>query len=160
GVAVKSTKQKNVAGLLAEQSPFDERALNDAFVQMAGALPCRPAPRHVFDNVAVGRLPFKGRDALLAADAVLRDAVATGDVAIVEQSAARITAFFRQLEAAALTRYYAIVNGAVSFKDATLAASKETGEALHLMMCSALSGADAPHDEAIREIDEAIEALS
>lgn len=159
-VPVKRSKQHNAKVLLSEQDPFETRRLTAAFVEMVNALPCRPSPRHWWDNVASpGRLAFKGRDAMLAGRIAMDAAIATGDRTTMEATAQRVAVFFDTLKSSALRTYTAISSGELTLDGARIRASKETSEAMHAILTSTVHEDDAS-TLTVREIDEAIHALS
>lgn len=138
-------------------SSDDDRRLASSFIGMAAALRSRPTPRGKWDEVAAGRAHFKGRDAVLCGQEVMRDAIATGDLAIIEQSAERVACHFDHMKLAALRAYHGIVSGRVTLRAARAKASKETTEALHCIVLSVDGEADP--QQLAKEITEAIEAL-
>jgi flagellin-like hook-associated protein FlgL len=159
GVAVRKSKQTSGLSLLPEQIRSDERRLTATFVGMAGALRSRPEPRAKWDNVAAHRAHYKGRDAVLAGQEVMRDAIATGNIDTIDRTAERVGLHFDRMKTVALRAYYAITSGRITLAAARVKASKETSEALHSIVQSTVSGNDGC-ELTIKEIDEAIEALS
>jgi hypothetical protein len=157
---VSQPKQKNPWRLLTQQLRFAQRRLASSFVEMVGALPRRPEPAHVWHNVASpGRVAVKGFDAVVAGWIAMNAAVATGSIAIIDETAHRVERFFDDMKAVALSPYYAHSRGEISMTDARVRASKETTEAIHAILTSGLAANDAC-PLTIREIDEAIGALS
>lgn len=154
-----TTKQKKRAHLLYEQDRFEDRRLAAAFVEMVGALPARPQPRHCWDNVASpGRANHKGRGAVLCGRIAMNAAIKTGARSVIEATAQRIARYFDAMKDAVLAPYYALTHGAITLDDARAKASKETTEALDAIMQSVIR-----HDDrsprTLQEIDEAIQAL-
>lgn len=159
GVAVSQSKQKNRRWLLSEQQLFEDRRLTGAYLEMCSALPSRPEPRHLFDNVASpGRAAYKGRDAVAAAKIAMRAGITTGDRATIEATAQNIDRFFNALRDAALADYYAIVTGQITLDEARVRASKEGGEALHSILASTIAHDDAS-ELTLKEVNEAITAF-
>jgi hypothetical protein len=147
-------KQIQPRGLLAEQLRFEDRRLAASFVEMAGALPCRPEPRHLFDNAASpGRTSYRGLVVVLAARAAMRDAIKSGERATIEETAKRIEHHFDDAKACALLEYFRVVSGAVSLDDAIETASRETADLSVSLTHLALRHDAEARDEAIREID-------
>lgn len=161
GDAVKNPKQPNALHLLTEQLRFDERRLAASFVEMSGALPRRPAPEHLFHNAASpGRVGYRGLVLVVAARAVMRDAIKTGDRAIIEESARRIDHHFEDAKDCALRQYREIATGEVSLADATELASRETADLSVALTHLALYQDEAARDQTVREIDAEILRLS
>lgn len=151
---MQSGKQTKVSGLRSEQIRFDDRRLAASFVEMAGALPCRPTPRHVWDNAASpGRTSYRGLVLILAARAALRDAIKTGIRATIEETARRVDHHFEEAKACALFDYHRVSSGAVTLTEAVELASRETADMSAMLTRFALHHDDNARDEAVREID-------
>lgn len=143
-----------------QQDRFEERRLNGAYVAMVGALPCRPEPRHLWDNVASGgRVKHPAAMAVIAGKVAIRAAIARGDMKLVDETVQRSDAYFDECKQAARAEYMAIIGGEIPLAAAIARASKETTEALYAIQVSTLGQQTVP-EFTDKEIDEAIAALS
>ncbi len=158
GVSVSRSKHKGSGAVLPQHDPFEDRRLNSAYVEQVGALRSYPEPRHLWANVASGgRLPHKGKMAVACGKIAVRAAIATGNMATIEETAHRVERYFDACKAAAIADYTAIADGVIGLDDAMVRASKETTEALHAILAASVN--EATSDLTVREIDEAILAL-
>jgi hypothetical protein len=115
---------------------FDDRRLAAAFLGMTASLSSRPEPRQKWDNVAAGRATYKGHDAVVCAQEAMRDAILTGDMVKIDETAQQVAHFFEELKHVALRGYFAITNGDVSLDTARLRAIKEANEAVQAIAAS------------------------
>lgn len=136
-----------------------DRRLTTAFLRIPRHLPCRPEPRHVFDNVARkdNPLPPKGADLLALYRGVMEAAIATKDLGIIERTQFEIIAYHDELLAQALADSPLMTN--VAFEDIACHAMKETAEALAAIGQAGTRRGPAAIEEAVRESGEAIESL-
>lgn len=119
GEVVETRKQTNGGGLLSEQDRFDDRRLAASFVEMAGALPCRPEPRHLFDNAASpGRVAYRGRVLVMASHSVLNQAIALNDHSVLDETAQRVERHWDHAQGVAMAPYYQIVSGETTLAEA------------------------------------------
>ncbi|MBA3891592.1 MAG: hypothetical protein H0X64_13790 [Gemmatimonadaceae bacterium] len=152
-------KRNRVSYLQPAQQRFLLRRLSAAFVEMTGALKCRPEPRAMFDNVAreEGAARPKGYDAVLAGQIVMKAAIQQGDPTVIEDTARRVAHYFDELRAAALTDYLERSHGAEAL---LVDASRETSEATHALTLAALRPrCRATLERAAREARQAIDHL-
>lgn len=166
-VPVRNPKQKPRLGLLSQQNLLDARretrSLNASFVYIVGALPSRPAPRHVWDNVAApNRLNHPCATAVAAIRSAIAVAATVGSMAVLEETARRSDAYWDACKMASKAPYLAVVGGDVCVQSAMAAAVKEMGEATHAMFMSPNRLTDGAHLDELtdREIYEAMQALN
>ncbi len=160
GIAMKHSKQNNARGLLGEQE-MEAARLNATFVEIVGEMRPRPEPRHVWDNVASpGRTNHPAHGAVAAGQAAIDAAMATGDMALVEETTRRWDVYMDACKTAGKKRYLELVGGSLSLNAAIERASKEVAEANHAILLSVMNPACeqlAAYTDA--EIIEGIEAM-
>lgn len=156
-----NTKQKRIGYLLSLQQQAAERRLTDAFVEMVGALPRRPEPRHWWDNVAspAHGAPFKGREAVIAGRLAVAAAIKTGDAAIIEETARRVAHFADEMKAQMLVEYLSRSGGCTV--DVQVNATREAGEAVQAIAVTGFRPrCRATLNEAVRQVREATDSLA
>lgn len=136
-----------------------QRRLTSAFLAIPRHLPCRPEPRHVFDNVARASnpLPPRGADLLALYQGVMAAAIATRDLGVIEQTQGEIIAYHEELLAQALADSPLLAS--VCFRDTARQAVEETAEALSAIGVAGITAAPGDSEKAVREAGEAIASL-